>query len=327
MKSTLSSLFAILIVLLFTSCGNETKEISITIVLDKPTEDAKYPSSFGEIAIPFTSNCKFDFLPKPINILRLDISNQEKKTNAWHFENIGENTVDFSKSWLDLYFKDSTNTYLSDASTRKPDVAKWIDKNKDKLYILCETCEAEKYNDIKVYVKQNEIFDAIKERACKEELKEIYVYYNPSILLESVVSNLDDTSTIIPPPSQPEPPKGEVKKPGGNGDVYVPPPPPKNCVDQVKPSTNELSELLALIANKSIDACRKTKLKSYLYNHFTSDAEIISVTNKCSENMTVDVSGLYSLLVGSGKSAFIQSQCENEMSGNKYRRASIQITR
>ena len=326
MKKTLYGLVAILIVFLITSCGNETKDISITLVLDKPVADAKYPSGFNVIATPFTSDCQFDFLPKPINILRLDISNQEKKTNAWHFENIGENTVDFSKTWLEFYFKDSTENYLIAESKKIADVERFMKKNKDNVYIYCENCEVEEYGGIPIYTKSEEIADAIKFRACKEELKNVYIYYNPAILY-NVVDTLP--SSGIPKPDSPK--SEEPEKPKNNSASYVPPSTPSssNCIDQIKPSTNELSELMALIANKSIDACRKTKLKSYLSNYFTSDAEIVTVTNNCGENITYNVSQLYSVLLNSGKSLFIQSQCkeETEMVGNKYRKVPVQIVR
>ena len=110
----------IFLALFAASCNNERKELSVTLVFDKPlTSGTKYPPYFQEIVMPFTSNCKVDFLLKPINICRLDISNRVVETNAWYFKDMGDNTVEFSKGWLEQYFKDSlVNSYLIQPSTK-----------------------------------------------------------------------------------------------------------------------------------------------------------------------------------------------------------------
>ena len=99
-------------IFLFSSCKCERKELGITFVFDKPIGETitNYPSYFKEIAIPYMVECPkkcIDFLPKPIHVSRLDISKREIKTTAWYFESIGDNTIDFSTTWLGQYFNDS----------------------------------------------------------------------------------------------------------------------------------------------------------------------------------------------------------------------------
>lgn len=113
--------------------------------------------------------------------------------------------------------------------------------------------------------------------------------------------------------------------PGGG---TPPPPPPVNCTDQVTPQS-DLYDLCSQIADKNIPACRKNKLKSYLYNHFTADAEIFTVTNRCATITPYTVSQFYSAILGSGNLVFHKSECEQymEKSGNKYKKFLIQIGR
>lgn len=82
------------------SCSGKRAEYNLVFVLDGPVstdEKPKYPKYFTELANPFKSECNLDYLPKPISICRLDISNNDVETNAWYFESFGDNTVEFSK--------------------------------------------------------------------------------------------------------------------------------------------------------------------------------------------------------------------------------------
>ena len=109
----------------------------MVFVFDKPFDDpdSKYPDYFRQIANPFEVDCEDNckgLLPKPIKVARLDINRKEVETNAWFFQDIGENTVDFSKSWLDVYFQDSLPpSVLFKSGEVVPDVVAFMQKNKE----------------------------------------------------------------------------------------------------------------------------------------------------------------------------------------------------
>jgi hypothetical protein len=167
------------------SCGNDKKDLNITFVFEKPitTELGKYPSYFNEVAIPFTSGCELDFLPKPISIIRLDISNKEVKTNAWYFENMGDNTVEFSKLWLEQYFKDSlADKYLTLPATKEPAIDSWFSHVKDSLYIYSEDVEVDSYRGRPVFNNTADLLSRIQASACGNVSGKVFILINPKEL-------------------------------------------------------------------------------------------------------------------------------------------------
>ena len=209
--------------ILMASCTNERKEVSITLLFDKPIKDTKYPLYFKELSIPFMKTCEkdIDYLLEPINITRLDISNKEIQTNAWHFKEMGDNTVDFSKLWLEQYFKDSLiNPYLTQPSAKEFLFDSWLTNSKDSLYILSEESDINEYKGKRVFNNTKELYAKIQESACTNNSGKILVVVNPTFL------------KVLPPP----PPlksggmtkiKVKIVK-TGRGATVVPPPPLKN---------------------------------------------------------------------------------------------------
>lgn len=194
-------LLIVFISLILISCGNERKEYSVTFVFDKPvsnSQEAKYPGYFKEIALPFSTECQFDFLPKPINISRLDISNKEVETNAWYFKDMGDNTIEFSKGWLEQYFKDSTNTYLSQLGAKQVNIENWIENNKENLYIYSEEAEVSEFKGIPVYNKTKDLTEKIRSSACKNTSGKVVILINPSILASVQQQGTDSTSNQQP---------------------------------------------------------------------------------------------------------------------------------
>jgi hypothetical protein len=203
----MKTLYPILFVLiLFTSC--KPKEISITLLFDKPIKEAKYPLYFKELTVPFEKDCqseKVEYLLKPINISRLDISNKEVETNAWYFKDIGDNTVEFSTGWLEHYFKDSLiNPYLTQPSAKEFLFDNWLANSKDSLYILSEESDINEYKGKKVFNNTKELYAKIQESACANTSGKILVVVNPTFLKKRKL----DLVIVYPPHKK----KGTSKK-------------------------------------------------------------------------------------------------------------------
>jgi len=169
------------------SCGAERHELGITFVYDKPLGENQsgYPNYFKEIALPFNASCteeSKDFLPKPINVIRLDINKTEIETNAWYFESIGDNTIDFSTTWLEVYFKDSLPpAYLFEESKGIVSIESFIEKNKENTFIYSEESDLEEYEGVKVFSSTKKIAEEIKGKACKNTEGKVYVLVNPEM--------------------------------------------------------------------------------------------------------------------------------------------------
>lgn len=174
-----------LILLTFYSCGNDTVSIPITFVLDKPLNEGKYPDYFKEITTPFSSNnCEFDYLMKPISVTRLDIKKASVETNAWYFEQMGDNTVEFSEIWLSQFFKDSlVDKHLTLPAKRvitKNTVDSYLKKEGVLTLIYSENSDNESYNESTIYTNAKEINEQIRANVCGSNYKEIVVLINLS---------------------------------------------------------------------------------------------------------------------------------------------------
>jgi len=174
--------------LLITSCGNERRELGITFAFDAAiTSATKYPSYFKDITIPFSAACEVDFLLKPINIQRLDISNKEVETNAWFFKDMEDNTIEFSKFWLEHYFRDSLiNNYLTQASVEEVSIDNWISNNRDILYIYSEESDLTEFKGKPVFNNAQELYTKIQESSCGNSSGKVVVLINPSGLMGRV---------------------------------------------------------------------------------------------------------------------------------------------
>lgn len=180
--------FSILLVaFVFSACKCDRKEIGITFVFDQPLGETQtgYPNYFKEIAIPYTVECAEkckDILPKPISVSRLDISNREVGTNAWYFESIGENTIDFSTTWLGTYFNDSIPpSFLFEPSSRAAAIDAFLEKNKANTFIFSEESNEEAYLDVKIFNATNKLVEALQANACQNKDGKFYILVNPAL--------------------------------------------------------------------------------------------------------------------------------------------------
>ncbi len=180
---------AFLLMLFFLqSCVKEGEAWELNFVSDHPIK-GKYPEYVMEIAIPFHANCGKDVLLKPINFIRSDINNKVLKTNAWHFEERGDNlTVELSKEWLKQYFKDSlVPTYVQQPKgNRNFDLKDFIIKKKNKGFILIysETSDLTEYEGVPVFQDAASIKKTIEEIVCNNPetpYKRIFVIINPPL--------------------------------------------------------------------------------------------------------------------------------------------------
>lgn len=198
MKTIIPFLFLSIVIL---SCGNEKNEVSITFIFDKPIRNTtNYPSYFKDLTTPFVAQCdkETDFLLKPINISRLDISNKEIETNAWHFKDLGDNTVDFSKLWLEQYFKDSLiNPYLTKPSTKEFLFDNWLENSRDSIYILSEESNLSEYKGRKIFTSTEELYEQIKSSACNSKLSQILVVVNPTIYNGGKVKRINEDKKLV----------------------------------------------------------------------------------------------------------------------------------
>lgn len=188
----------LLLTLMMSGCKSERKNQGITFVFDKPIseEPSRYPPYFKEIAVPYQAECAeiaIDFLPKPIKVIRLDISKKEVTTNAWYFEDIGDNTVDFTSTWLGEYFKDSIPpSYLSDPVGLEISVESFIKKNQQNSFIYSEESDLKEYLGIPVFNSSTKLVDAMKAHACQNKEEKNYVLVNPEM---NEINSKDDPPT------------------------------------------------------------------------------------------------------------------------------------
>lgn len=198
MKKQINFLASFLLIIIFlSSCHCDRKDLGVTFVFDKPLEESKnYPAYFQEVALPFSAECVencIDFLPKPISISRLDISKKEIKINAWYFEAMGDNTIDFSMLWLGTYFKDSIPpAYLFEPQGGKVQLKSFLKKNKTNTYIYSEESGLEDYEGVKIFSSTKNLQEAIMAGACKNTSNKVYVLINPT-MEEGKDENDDET--------------------------------------------------------------------------------------------------------------------------------------
>ncbi len=180
--------FSLLFLNLF-SCGNEVTTVELNLVFDKPLIKEKYPTYFKDITAPYNTECDKSILLKPINVVRLDIKNSSVETNAWYFENVGENTVEFSKNWLKQYFTDSiVSPYLTLPAKKQINKEKfehYISSKKDNLYIFSEDSDIDNYKGIPVLHSAKEVNKLLKLNACSNFKEKVFVYINPKELIEN----------------------------------------------------------------------------------------------------------------------------------------------
>ncbi|MEX0997621.1 MAG: hypothetical protein WDZ45_11270 [Flavobacteriaceae bacterium] len=198
-------LLLISIPLFFISCGGEGTPIPITFVFDQPLLEGKYPDYFKDITEPFSaSECDKDILLKPINVTRLDIKKAPVEINAWYFEQMGDNTVEFSKNWLTQYFNDSLKAkHLTAPSLRKAnqdEIDSYLKKENILTLIFAENSDSETYNENTVYHSSKDIIAKIRESLCEDIFSEVVIFVNPSKL----VSN----NPPLPPTGEGDPPPG-----------------------------------------------------------------------------------------------------------------------
>jgi hypothetical protein len=203
MKKTI---FVLLVIGITISCSDAVP-IKLTLVFDEPIDEGKYPAYFKDIVMPFEQECN-DFILKPINVTRLDIGKAEVETNAWFFENTGDNTVEFSKGWLDHYFTDSlTNKYLTRKAARKSmSITSYLKDENPNVYIYSETTEVDEYMGYKVFTSAKDVNAAIQKNACTNNTKSAIVLINPKELLtitppiqvEDNIEGLTETTRPLP---------------------------------------------------------------------------------------------------------------------------------
>lgn len=178
--------FYIFLLLLFSifGCQNDTETITLNIVFDKAVEGEKYPPYLKDFVMPFSSTCEKDYLLKPINFVRSDIKKTQHESNAWYFQDFGDNTVEFSKGWLEFYFNDSiVDPYLSQKTgTRQTGVKKMIE-NQEFLYIFSEDSELENFQGKTIFSNAKDLHNVLKEDACKNTSGKITILVNPSEIM------------------------------------------------------------------------------------------------------------------------------------------------
>lgn len=182
MKNVIVKVLLLIIVLGTIACEAPRKNVALTLVLDEAIEEDKYPQYVKDMVMPFhKAECEMDFLLKPISFVRADIKRTEVESNAWHFENIGDNTVEFSSGWLQQYFTDSLTTpYLKQPKGGKELKLESYLKSKDNLVVLySEESELDEYEGVPVLHTSKEVHSKITETACDNPSKKVVVLVNP----------------------------------------------------------------------------------------------------------------------------------------------------
>lgn len=240
-------------------CGGSAKPIPITLVFDTPQEKGHYPDYFKEIVMPFSAECE-DYILKPINVTRLDIKNAPVETNAWYFEQMGDNTVEFSTTWLNQYYKDSLMPKHLSISAKKTVSDKAIDKYLKKSDVLTiiysEDAEEETYNDHTIYTSAKDINKKIQESVCGDKYKEVVVLVNPKKL----------RTIALPPPPIPEGKKtgkmGSKEEAIGGKTVGNP------CQKSTIPQALELKEDLLKIIDTKRSYTERDKLAKQVWRKY-----------------------------------------------------------
>lgn len=174
----ISVLYSICFLLM--SCGSDVDEIKLNLVFDKELEGDKYPSYLKDLVMPFEGECELDYLLKPINFIRRDIKKSEKESNAWYFKDFGDNTVEFSKGWLEFYFKDSlVDPYLKQKTkNRNIKLSTYLKEDKS-VYIFSEDAEIEVFEGYPIYTSAKDVHKAIKSGMCANKDGEVTILINP----------------------------------------------------------------------------------------------------------------------------------------------------
>jgi len=180
-------LIGLIISFFLTCCTDPAKPIPITFVFEEALTDEKYPDYFKEITTPFSAtNCDEDYLLKPISVTRLDIKRAPVEINAWYFEQMGDNTVEFSKNWLSQYYKDSlVNKHLKLPAKRAVNtnsLDKYLNKESALTLIFSEESDNDIYKEHKIFVSAKEITKHIRTNICNTKYNEVVVLVNPSKL-------------------------------------------------------------------------------------------------------------------------------------------------
>ncbi len=203
-------LITAIILLTMGSCGCDTKPIPLTFVFDKPLNEGRYPDYFETITEPFKSEvCKNCFLLKPINVARIDIKKAPVETNAWYFEQMGDNTVEFSKNWLSQYYKDSLVikhlTLPLKHTVSENAIDSYLSKEDVLTLIYSEESDKEFYNETPIYTSSKEVTGKIREGLCSSTYKEVVVIVNPSKLARITKPPQGDSLPPIPEIGDPLP--------------------------------------------------------------------------------------------------------------------------
>lgn len=199
----MKNLIFLLAILILSSCENPIKKINLTLVLVNPLSKGKHPAYFKDIVMPIETGCEFNILLKPINVKRLDISNENYETNAWHFENAGENTIEFSRLWLEQYYRDSlVNNYLTVPKKKIPSIDRFIENSNDNILIYSEDASENEYQGIPVLHTATGVNSKIKELACGNNYENITVIINPKEVKGELVDELEpEPETTLTPES------------------------------------------------------------------------------------------------------------------------------
>ncbi|MFS4448370.1 hypothetical protein [Maribacter sp. 2307UL18-2] len=187
MKNLIAKVSLLIFTFGIVGCEAPRENLALTLVLDNAIGDDKYPQYVKDIAMPFhKTECEMDFLLKPISFVRADIKRTEVESNAWHFENIGDNTVEFSSGWLQQYFTDSLTTpYLKQPKGGKElKLASYLTKTDNIVVLYSEESELDEYEGVPVLHTSKEVHSKIAETACDNPSKKVVVIINPRELEE-----------------------------------------------------------------------------------------------------------------------------------------------
>ena len=202
-------LFSVFITYLtINSCGEDAQPIPITLVFDQPLPQGKYPNYFRDITEPFSAQCGVDYLLKPINVARLDIKKAPVETNAWYFEQMGDNTVEFSKNWLSQFYRDSLIinhlTLPPKRIVKDKAIDNYLNKKNILTLIYSEDSDQDQYSEKPIYTSAKEVKSRIIEELCNNTYKEVVVIVNPSKLSVNTetyeIGKIDSGSEIIKNP-------------------------------------------------------------------------------------------------------------------------------
>lgn len=262
MRFTNSFVLIIIILLMASSC-TDRKEVSLTFVLDHPVASNKYPEYIKDIATPFNSTeLNKDILLKPINLTRLDISNKIVETNAWYFKDMGDNTVEFSKGWLEQYFKDSSITpYAIEPAVRTASLDAWLAKISDSVFIYSESAETNEFKGKQVFTDAKQLNAKIQQT----------IIANPECKI-SIILNPKDLEIQAPPIAGTTEPAKETITSVTETQTTT------NTASTI--SASSLEEYFQKLADPGIPYNNKTDLRNGVIKYFTGpNALVINVNN------------------------------------------------